>query len=96
MNFNQMEFGQRIKDLRIERSLTQQSMADILNISYEHYKKIENGSHGCSISLLLDISTYFEISTDFLLMGKSFGLLRTKNRLAEINMILEEVIKELN
>ena len=45
-------------------------MADELNISYEHYKKIENGAHGCSIALLLDISEYFDVSTDYLLTGR--------------------------
>ena len=42
MYFNQMEFGQRVKALRKENGLTLQQMADELNLSYEHYKKIEN------------------------------------------------------
>ena len=64
MYFNQVEFGQRVKALRKENGYTLQQMADELNVSYEHYKKIENGNHGCSIALLLDISTFFDVSTD--------------------------------
>ena len=40
MFFNQVEFGQRVKALRKENGYTLQQMADELNVSYEHYKKI--------------------------------------------------------
>lgn len=45
MFFNQVKFGQRVKVLRKENGYTLQQMADELNVSYEHYKKIENGNH---------------------------------------------------
>ena len=45
MFFNQVESGQRVKVLRKENGYTLQQMADELNVSYEHYKKIENGNH---------------------------------------------------
>lgn len=40
MYFNQVEFGQRVKALRKENGYTLQQMADELNVSYEHYKKV--------------------------------------------------------
>ena len=83
MNFNQVEFGQRVKALRKENGLTIQQMADDLNISYEHYKKIENGGHGCSITVLLDISAYFDVSTDYLLTGRSFETLHIQKQLSD-------------
>ena len=95
MYFNQVEFGQRVKALRKEKGLTLQQMADELNVSYEHYKKIENGSHGCSIALLLDISTFFEVSADYLLTGRSFEALHLQKQLSAAQDILAGIMKDL-
>ena len=95
MYFNQAEFGQRVKALRKENGLTLQQMADELNVSYEHYKKIENGNHGCSIALLLDISTFFDVSTDYLLTGRSFETLHIRKQLAAAQDILDGLMKDL-
>ena len=95
MYFNQMEFGQRVKALRKENGLTLQQMADELNLSYEHYEKIENGAHGCSIMVLLDISSFFDVSTDYLLTGRSFESLHIQKQLSEAQAILADIAKGL-
>ena len=95
MYFNQVEFGQRVKALRKENGLTLQQMADELNVSYEHYKKIENGNHGCSIALLLDISSFFDVSTDYLLTGRSFETLHIQKQLSAAQDILAGLMKDL-
>ena len=95
MYFNQMEFGQRVKALRKENGLTLQQLADELNLSYEHYKKIENGAHGCSIMVLLDISSFFDVSTDYLLTGRSFESLHIQKQLSEAQAILADIAKGL-
>jgi len=95
MYFNQMDFGQRVKALRKENGLTLQQMADELNLSYEHYKKIENGAHGCSIMVLLDISSFFDVSTDYLLTGRSFESLHIQKQLSEAQAILADIAKGL-
>ncbi len=95
MYFNQVEFGQRVKTLRKKEGFTVEQMADELNISYEHYKKIENGTHGCSIALLLDISTYFDVSTDYLLMGTTFQTLHIQKQLSRAQEIIEDIMKDL-
>ncbi len=95
MYFNQVEFGQRVKALRKENGYTLQQMADELNVSYEHYKKIENGNHGCSIALLLDISAFFDVSTDYLLTGRSFETLHIQKQLSAAQDILAGLMKDL-
>ena len=70
-------------------------MADELNVSYEHYKKIENGNHGCSIALLLDISAFFDVSTDYLLTGRSFETLHIQKQLSAAQDILAGLMKDL-
>ena len=95
MYFNQIEFGQRVEALRKENGYTLQQMADELNVSYEHYKKIENGNHGCSIALLLDISAFFDVSTDYLLTGRSFETLHIQKQLSAAQDILAGLMKDL-
>ena len=70
MYFNQMEFGQRIKEQRNKMGLTQEELALRLNISHVHMNKIERGKRGCSIDILLELSEVFGVSTDYLLTGK--------------------------
>ena len=95
MFFNQVEFGKRVKVLRKENGYTLQQMADELNVSYEHYKKIENGNHGCYIALLLDISAFFDVSTDYLLTGRSFETLHIQKQLSAAQDILAGLMKDL-
>ena len=73
MYFNQMEFGQRIKEERNRMGLTQEELALRLNIGQEHMNKIERGKRGCSIDILLELSEVFGVSTDYLLTGKRAG-----------------------
>ena len=45
-------------------------MACNLYISQDHLRKIESGKSGASIDLLIDISTYFGVTLDYLIRGK--------------------------
>ena len=49
----------------------------------------------CSITVLLDISAYFDVSTDFLLTGRSFETLHIQKQLSEAQMILSDIMKSL-
>ena len=95
MYFDQTDFGKRIKALRMAKKLTQQQVADELNLSYEHYKKIEKGIHGFSIGFLLDASAYFDVSTDYLLIGESFFPTKARERILEAKEKLQEALDEL-
>lgn len=57
----------RIKNLRVDNELTQQTIADYLNVSRGTYKNYENGVRGMSIEILSDIADYYNTSTDFLI-----------------------------
>ena len=96
MYFNQAEFGQRIKELRTMKGLTQEELADELNVSHGHLNKIEKGKEGCSIDLLLELACYFGVSTDFLLIGRRTDLMEIKDRLYGVIGNLEDVMKALD
>ena len=84
MIYNQIEVGQRIKELRILKGVTQEQRAGEVNVSYEHMNKIERGRNGCSIELLLELSAFFGVSTDYLLTGQNYVQKITKKRLQSI------------
>lgn len=59
--------NERIRALRIRDKLTQQKMADILNISLNGYQKYEQAERAPSLDCLVKIADIFNVPTDFLL-----------------------------
>ena len=68
--FNLEGLGSRITELRESAGMSQTQLARVLNTSSKHLNQIEHGKKGLSIDLLIIISNYFKISTDYLLKGK--------------------------
>ena len=66
-----MNFGERIKQLRIERGWTQEYICEKLNISAGALSRYETGMYEPkSLQLINDFANLFNVSTDYLL-GKS-------------------------
>ena len=64
-----MEIGIKIKELRVNKKITQEELAKALQVSTQAVSKWENG--GCpDLELIPDIAAYFNVSTDYLL-GRS-------------------------
>lgn len=57
----------RIKNLREDNDITQQTIADYLGISRSAYRNYENGARGIPIEILSKIADYYHTSTDFLI-----------------------------
>ena len=95
MYFNLKDFGQRIRELRRIQGKTQEYLAADMNISYDHIKKIEMGIRACSIDLLLEFSTYFDVSTDYLLTGRDYESIRAKKRLEAVLGELTDIVREM-
>jgi len=60
-------FGQRLRALRKNGNITQEALAEYLDISYQAVSKWENGLGFPDISLLPAISNFFGVSADYLL-----------------------------
>ena len=54
-------------DLRKERGLTQQQVADILKIDRSNYSKYELGKLEVNINMLRELSKLYGVSTDYIL-----------------------------
>lgn len=61
-----------LKEIRKKRKLNQQKVAMDLNISREALSYYENGKREPSLSLLLKMSDYFNVSINYLISGKEF------------------------
>ena len=95
MYFNQTEFGQRIKALRKGGGHTQEQLSEKLNISVDQLRKIEYGERGPSIDSLISLAVFFDVSTDYLLMGRDHMNLHAKERLEMLFIELGEIINEI-
>ncbi|MBQ7295585.1 MAG: helix-turn-helix transcriptional regulator [Clostridia bacterium] len=60
-------FAENLKRLRKEKGLTQESLADILGVSFQAISKWERGENYPDIALLPAIAAYFGVSIDMLL-----------------------------
>lgn len=57
----------RIRDLREDNDLTQQQVADYLNIRQNTYSQYETGNRQIPIEVLMALASLYKTSTDYLL-----------------------------
>ena len=66
-NRRNIMYGQRIKELRLERSLTQNDLAKIINTTTRSISKYETEYLDLSTNMIITLCTYFNVSADYLL-----------------------------
>ena len=59
--------GQRLKELREERALTQKEVAEALHINSVTYLHYEKEQREPPLGLLADFAKFFDVSVDYLL-----------------------------
>ena len=57
----------RIKDLREDRDLTQQQIADMLNMKQSQYSRYERGIRDIPTDILITLAKFYGTSTDYIL-----------------------------
>ena len=80
MYFNREDYGSRIRSLRKKRGLTQEQLAEKMNVSTPYIAKIETGKQTGPVELAVEFAEFFEVSLDYLLAEKE--ILR-RNRSAD-------------
>ena len=63
------KMGHRLSLHRKKLHLTQEQVAEILNISVKHYSELERGLTGISVDMLILLSNKLSINIDYLLKG---------------------------
>ena len=64
-----IELGQRIRDVRKSKGLSQEQLAELINISTTHMSHIETGNTKLSLPVLVDIAAALNGSIDSLIHG---------------------------
>ena len=95
MHFDRMAYGERIKRLRTGRELTQEQLAEKINVSRTYIVKIENGLQIGPIEIAIELAMFFDVSMDFLLLGKENYRVDRKQCLSMAIDILSELEAEL-
>ena len=73
MRFNRMAYGTRIKQLRINKGLTQEQLAEKMHVTGTYIVKIENTQRTGSIELVVELADCFGVSLDHLLLGREYS-----------------------
>lgn len=61
---NRKEFGAAIRNARLENKLTQEKLAELLEVTPVHVKQLESGSRMPSVELLHNIAVTLNFSVD--------------------------------
>ena len=62
-----MKFSDRLKELRNEKGLTQQNLAEMLEIKRYNISDWEQGRTEPDIKSIIKLAKFFDISTDYIL-----------------------------
>lgn len=91
MYFDPVTCGQRIKELRQSSGMTQEEFAASMNVSRDYIGKLESGKRTVSIDLMIDISAHFNVSLDYLVMGKCTSNFDTEKAIQDVINLLIQV-----
>jgi transcriptional regulator with XRE-family HTH domain len=64
-----MSIGSRIRELRKGRNLNQAELAELMQLTSGAMSSIELGKNNPTSELIIKLSEFFEVSTDYLLKG---------------------------
>lgn len=71
--------GNRMKSKRLQLGYTQERVAELTDISFSTYSKIENAIQSPSLDTLIRISIVLDISMDYLIFGNEITKKDTDN-----------------
>lgn len=88
--------GDRIRELRHSRSLSQVQLARQLHVSKQTISNWENNNVPPSINTLIRIATFFDVSTDYLLEFNNERNLNVEGlsdlQIAHIQAIIQDIL----
>lgn len=65
-----MEFGKRLREIRMEKKKTQKQTAEVLGMKVRSYQTYEQGKLEPNIKKLIILADFFDVSLDYL-MGRT-------------------------
>ena len=87
-----MEFNEKLQELRKQKGITQEELAEALYVSRTAVSKWDSGRGYPSIDSLKMISTYFSVTIDDLLSGEKLIFIAEKENKTNIQNICEILV----
>lgn len=78
-----MDFSEKLLTLRKAKNLTQEELAEKLNVSRQSVSKWESGQAAPELDKIVAISTVFDVTTDYLLKSSEIDDLSVKTEMLE-------------
>ena len=95
MNYDMKRSGAYIQNLRIQNGYSQNELAKAMNISQSFLSRIEAGQKGCSVDMFIQLSEFFHVSLDALILGMEPDMALETERRAHMKADITEVIDRL-
>ena len=95
MNYDMKRSGAYIQNLRIQKGYTQNELAKAINIDQSFLSRIEAGQKGCSVDMFIQLSEFFHVSLDALILGMEPDMALETERRAHMKADITEVIDRL-
>ena len=95
MYYDLEKSGKRIQQLRKNQSITLEELSEKLNITDRQLRRIEKGESGVAIDLLSEIAVRFNVSLDYLIMGRVLTTSDAKIALQEAIRVLSDLEQQL-
>ena len=64
-----IQIGMRIKQVREAAGLTQEHLAELLDVTAQYISGVERGAVGLSVPILTNLCSVLLVSSDFILLG---------------------------
>ena len=90
MEIDYAEVGSRIKHRRKELGMSQEKLAELIDVSVPHMSNIENGKTKFSLQVLIDLANALNTTPDVLLLDQMKSQDKTRC------MVIEEIDRELS
>lgn len=71
------EMGNRLSEARKKNTLTQEELAELLDVSVKHISAVERGKSSLSLKKLIQASQILDVSLDYLITGTDLNLADT-------------------
>lgn len=66
-----VEIGSRIRQARLQQKITQEQLAELVDVTVQYISDLERGVTGTSVATIVKLCQVLDVSSDFLLMGKT-------------------------
>ena len=95
MNYDMKRSGAYVQNLRLRNGYTQGELAKSMNIIQSFLSRIEAGQKGCSVDMFIQLSEFFHVSLDALILGMGPDMAQESERKMRLKVSITQLIDQL-